>query len=214
MIAVFRDPVDTFSPIYSLLPIGSERFVAGGARHTIIKIFDLSIPGDKLYHAADLDPCSLKTQSSLKQPQEAKQLACCEYLQKANNMRRGWNVFLKTPYPSPHRDSPVYSLSRPSQCSPSFFAGVENNVIQLDMISIIDQHPDPLFQNGPAKRYDQRDVRRKWDLNESSIALPMYEHDDGPVELLKQREDVRFPNSPARPGLDERWVSTAMHRSI
>ena len=214
MIAVFRDPVDTFSPIYSLLPIGSERFVAGGARHTIIKIFDLRIPGGRLYHAADLDPCSMKTQSSSKQPQEAKQFACCEYLYKAKHMRRGWNVFLNPPSQNRHRDSPVYSLSRPSQCSPSFFAGVENNIIQLDMVSIMDQHPDPLFKIGPARRHDQCDVRRKWDLNESSISLPMYEHDDGPVELLKQQEDVRYSNSPARPGLDERWVSSAMHRSI
>lgn len=37
------------SAIYSLLPLGRERFVAGASRYAMIKIFDLRMPGGKVY---------------------------------------------------------------------------------------------------------------------------------------------------------------------
>lgn len=172
--AVFRDPVDTFSPVYSLLPIGTERFVAGGARHSILKVFDLRMPGGKLYHAS-------------------------------KHKRRDWNVFLRPKDNHSRRvtESPVYALSRPSQCSPTFFAGVESTVLQFDMVSIMDEYPDPLFKHGHAKTGDKHDVKRKWDPHGNVLCLPMYEHDTGPVTLIKQRQ-VEYTQGSIE-GWDERW---------
>ena len=172
--AVFRDPVDTFSPIYSLLSIGTERFVAGGARHSIIKVFDLRMPGGKHYY-------------------------------EAKPGHRGWNVFLR-PKETPSRrvtESPVYALSRTSQCSPTFFAGVESTVLQIDMVSVMDNHPDPLFKHGQTRIGGRYDISRKWDPQGKVLCLPMYEHDTGPVNLMKQRKVEHTRGSIE--GWDERW---------
>lgn len=205
--AVFRDPVDTFSPIYSLLPIGTERFVAGGARHSIIKIFDTRMPGGKLYHVADLDPCSRERLSLPKRLASTKHYGCCVYHYEAKHCRRGWNVFLNTQSNGSRRDSPVYALSRPSQHSPSFFAGIEGHILKFDMISIMDQHPDPVFKNGPVRTGERSDIRRKWNPQREVIPLPMYEHDTGPVSLLRQRADIEYSENSICPGWDERWSS-------
>ena len=205
--AVFRDPVDTFSPIYSLLPIGTERFVAGGARHSIIKVFDLRMPGGKLYHAADVNPCSPEKHKYLRQPKQKSLFECCNYHHEAKHKRCDWNVFLNMPFRRSRRDSPVYTLSRPSNCSPSFFAGIESHIVQLDIVSVLDQHPDSVFQNVPTKRNNRGDVRHKWDLQEEAISLPMYEHVTGPVKLLKQQPRLEYSERSIRQGWDERWSS-------
>ena len=118
--------MDTFSPIYSLLPIGTERFVAGGARHSIIKVFDLRMPGGKLYHAANLESCSGASENGFWDFKSVKRMSCCEHHYKSKSRRHGWNVFLRPKNNTSRHvgESPVYTLSRPSQCSPTFFAGV------------------------------------------------------------------------------------------
>ena len=209
-IATFRDPVDTFSPIYCLQPIGTERFLAGGARHSLIKVFDLRVPGGKLYHAVNANLCSPTDCDYLEQPnQRFSPPGRCNHHQRAKFDRRGWNVFLNLPSNRTRRDSPVYAVSRPSQCSPSFFAGVENGVVQLDIVSIMDKHPDPIFQKGPVPKGDRGDIRRRWDPNREAVAMPMYEHNNGPVNLLKQHAEVEFMEGSLRPGLDERWLSAS-----
>lgn len=204
---VFRDPVDTFSPIYSLLSVGTERFVAGGARHSIIKIFDLRMPGGKLYHAAGLASCSGASHNRSRKSKTEKWLSCSEYNWESRHRRRGWNVFLRPKDNTNRRvtDSPVYALSRPSQCSPTFFAGVESTVLQFDMVSIMDGHGDPLFKYGMAKTGDKHQVERKWDPQGDVLCLPMYEHDTGPVKLIKQRK-VEYTEGSIE-GWDERWKS-------
>ena len=203
--AVFRDPVDTFSPIYSLISIGSERFVAGGARHSIIKVFDLRMPGGKLYHQADLEPCSGASISRPRNIKSGKRLSCCKHHYDSKYRRRDWSVFLRPKDNASRRvtESPVYALSRPSQCSPTFFAGVESTVLQFDMVSIMDKYPDPLFKYGPAKTGGKHEVKRKWDPQDNVLCLPLYEHDAGPVNLIKQRKVGYIQGSIE--GWDERW---------
>ena len=204
MVAVFRDPVDTFSPIYSLLPIGTQRFVAGGARHSIIKVFDVRMPGEKAYAAANPVRCLAESENSQYRSEQKPQTDCCNYHHKVQYSHRGWNAFLHTPSQGPRYDSPIYSLSRPSQCSPSMFAGFENTVVQIDLVSIMDQHPDPLFDCGPPRRNDRGDVRRKWDPYGEILSLPMYEHDTGSINLLKQKDVGCFEGS-IGDGWDVRW---------
>lgn len=209
---MFRDPVDTFSPIYSLLPIGTERFVAGGARHSIIKIFDLRMPGGKLYHAADLEPCSDASHNRPRNFKSGKWLSCCEHHNSSRCRPSGWNVFLRPRENTNRRisESPVYALSRPSQCSPTFFAGLESTVLQFDMVSIMDRYADPLYKYGIAKTADKHEIERRWDPHGDVLCLPMYEHDTGPVKLIKQRK-VEYAEGSIE-GWDERWQHEE-HRS-
>ncbi|SLM35962.1 WD40/YVTN repeat-like-containing domain [Lasallia pustulata] len=88
--ALYADPIDGASPIYSLLALGRERFIAGGARHSILKIFDLRMPGGKAYYAADLEACSPPTHSNA---------LCCDYHYQGRYDRRDWNIFLHPPGP-------------------------------------------------------------------------------------------------------------------
>lgn len=164
------------------------------------------MPGGKLYHAANLESCSGASENGSWDFKSVKHLSRCEHHYKSKNRRHGWNVFLRPKNNTSHRhvaESPVYTLSRPSQCSPTFFAGVTSTVLQFDMVSIMDKYPDPLFQYGQAKTMDKHDVKRKWDPHGDVLSLPMYEHDTGPVSLIKQRK-VEYIQG-AIEGWDERW---------
>lgn len=162
-----------------------------------------------MYHAAEVDPCAPgKYDPSKKKPKQRNLIECCGYHHEAKYNRRDWNVFLDVPARRRRPDSPVYALSRPSQCSPRFFAGVENSILQLDVVSIMDQYPDPLFKHGPAKRNDRGDVPRKWDPYGDAIPMPMYEHTFGAVNLSKQKAEVEYAEPSIDPGLDERWSTS------
>ncbi|KAL9124647.1 MAG: hypothetical protein Q9217_006043 [Psora testacea] len=178
----FQDPVD-FSSIYSLLPFGRERFVAGGALHALIKVFDLRMPGERMYYAIDARTCGHEP--------------------------KGWNVFLGKRCVSNTRssrniESPVYSLSKPSECSPTFFAGIEGRVLKVDLVSIMDKHPDPVYGGMPSTGYRANDIHRKWNPLDRILSLPMYEHNDGPVKLRVQREVGLYKGT--FHGWDERWT--------
>ena len=203
MMSIYRDPVDTFSPIYSLLPIGTERFVAGGARHSILKIFDLRIPGTRPYHAATLGPLTSQGDGVQTQSPSKANLSRPDYRHSVEKQRRGWNIFIKLNRRT-SRESPVYSLSRPSQNSTSFFAGIENNVVQFDMTSILDRHPDPIYQRPPGLRPNYNFTQSIWDPHRENIPMSVYEHDTGPVQLISQ-QTLYSPHGFPRAGWDERW---------
>lgn len=184
--AAFEDPVD-FSPIYSLISFGHERFIAGGASNSLIKVFDLRLPGSKRYYATGLQSCS-------------------------DEATHGWNVFLGRSVNSGRRgrfesaDSPVYSLSRSSELSPTFFAGIENRVLQIDLLSIMDKYPDPLhdpFPKNTIKTHNSKDI----------CDLPMYEHPRGneSVKLRIQRQIGRYQG--LLDGWDERWTTAEEGRA-
>ncbi len=206
--ASFTDLVDTFSAIYSIIPFGQERFVAGGARHSILKVFDLRMPGGKLYHAAKLDPCSSTiSPSHPKAAPPTPKSTCCNYHYKALN-HLDWNIFLRLQSNkniNQVSDSPVYSLSSPSPFSPSWYAGVEDNVLQVDMISMMDQHPDPVFKYGPTETGNKDlDVIQKWNPQQDALCLPAYEQKPGGnVPLVKQQRVGKVCG--IREDWDERW---------
>ena len=216
-VAHFQDPVDTLSPIYSLLAISSERFVAGGGRHSILKVFDLRSTGGRMYHVIGENSGFTERQNISNQSSSQSQRP--EHIQVPKSMKacRGWNIFLDMGSKlQRNRDSPTYSLSRPSQVSPSLYAGIESMIIQIDMVSIMDRHCDPIFDmsssvkaktSNAQHRYGD-DVQRRWDPQGDAASLPMYEHDDGPVNLLKQRR-VGCVEGVVE-GWDERW---SYHRS-
>lgn len=216
-VTVFTDLVDTFSPIYSLESFGRERFIAGGARHALLKIFDLRLPGGKLYHATDLDPCSSRSTRSRSGSfsHTERKADCCQYHYDARHNCTNTNIFIGD-YELGHRfsrqqTSPIYSLSSPSPCSPTFFVGIEQRILQIDAVSIMDRHPDPIFRNGPKQGANQDShLRMKWNPHLDVISLTSYEQKHGSVDLNVQQRvgDIRGSGV----GIDERWQSR-LHRS-
>lgn len=123
-----------------------------------------------------------------------------------------WNVFLAD---RDHRTGPtwrtiresfssVYSLSCPSLLSPTFYAGIEGNVVQVDLTATDDRFPDPILQLAPrprGKKYPE--ALRKKHYDSDVICLAMYEQVKGPVKL---RQQVGLEQSGDHiPGWDVRW---------
>lgn len=200
--ALFMDPVDN-SAIYSLLPFGRERFAAGASRHAMIKIFDLRMPGGKMYHASNLVPCD--TWSPLKSTNiEACQphRQCCDYHFQAKEIRSNYNLYLRT-----RSDSPVYSLSSPSPFSPTFYAGIEGAVAQFDVLSALDPYPDTLFTNKrKTSVYNQFDPMSRWDPGLMNLRL--YQQVMGKITMKTQRSLSQIMTKRNHEkGWDERWDS-------
>ena len=198
-VAIFRDPVDV-SPIYSLLPLVNEQFVAGGGRHSIMKVFDLRMPGSELYSSTS-NRHSTTTRRGMGNPKRPRD---------QEKSRFNWNTFLPIASKSFSRstnDSSVYALSRPSHCSPTLYAGLQSTIVQIDIVSIMDQHPDTIFDYEPAKTGNRLDVKAKWDPEGKVSCLPMYEHTDGAVTLMRQQPVDYYAQSKIE-GWDERWQRT------
>lgn len=115
--------------------------------------------------------------------------------------------------------SPVYSLSSPSLYSPTFFAGVEGHVIQVDVADAYDRFPDPIYKYGPESTGKRdRDATRKWDPESNIMCVNAYQHVHTNIEMMHQtRIGERKPGDqmpglrrgevPLPPGWDERWYS-------
>jgi len=228
---VYWDSTDD-SAVYSLTTLGRERLVAGTSRHSVLKFFDLRVSGGRAYHYADISAASSPTgtaararKSSFSQPQHA------------GPSRAGWNLFLNPRNTNPRlsnrgdprggvrgwqrrsAESPIYALSSPSACSPTLYAGVENNVVQLDFVAMLDAHPDPIFKAGlvgqqQGKRHRPGlDVKKSWDPRGDVLNLAMYEQEslgsgggEGAMRLRVQRPVGRVSvGARALEGYDERW---------
>ncbi|KAI4282283.1 MAG: hypothetical protein L6R38_003052 [Xanthoria sp. 2 TBL-2021] len=112
--------------------------------------------------------------------------------------------------------SPVYSLSSPSLYSPTFFAGVEGHVIQVDVADAYDRFPDPIYKYGPESTGKRdRDATRKWDPESNIMCVNAYQHVHTNIEMMHQtRIGERKPGDqmpglrrgevPLPPGWDER----------
>ena len=203
VVARFEDNVDT-SAIYSLMTYGQERFVAGAAFGSHLKIFDLRISGARRYYSHSFDPESQSAKASQKVQLDS---AASNKTQRSTNDAKDWNLYLIKSGPRNRGDSPVYSLSKPSEYSPTFFAGLENTLCQVDLVSIMDKYPDPVYGKMPKTGNTDQDIKIKWTSRRQNLRLPGYEHPasthDG-VKLRKQRP-VGFYEG-IYSGLDERWA--------
>lgn len=124
-VAEFFDPIDN-SKIYSLLPIGRERIIAGGARHSLLKVFDIRMPGGRAYSSPLHHPSFDANNSS-------------------DERTHGWATYLHSSTGNrytPHRntrnavirESPVYSLASGSPGGGEVLAGVEGGVWEFDFV--------------------------------------------------------------------------------
>ena len=204
--ALFMDEVDN-SSIYSLLPFGQERFVAGASRYAMIKVFDLRMPGGRVYYTSNLDACgpdSSRGNASTEVCQPHR--PCSDYHSQADKTCSNYNIYLGSRRSAYRSDSPVYSLSSPSQFSPTFYAGIENAVAQFDTVSVLDPHPDTIFtHNRGSTANGQSDVTGRWDPGLSAMNLRLYEQ-TGNFNLKTQQPLSKLSaGAPHEIGWDERW---------
>ncbi|KZF24938.1 hypothetical protein L228DRAFT_258437 [Xylona heveae TC161] len=232
-VAKYQDPIDDSSAVYSLQTIGLERFIVGAARHGILKVFDLRMSGGKSYFSTSVDACNAHQSSrNPPTPAPADSGICCDWHYETQHDRRDWSVFLNPRGPAFYRqgsrrsaESPIYSLSSPSPSSPALYAGVENNVVQLDFVSIMDRAQDPVFQYGggsapgsivppathashgsskPRFVSEETNVINKWDPSGDVLRLALYEQ--VPMSAMRLRVQASVGACSSREaGWDERW---------
>ena len=222
--AEFVDIIDN-SAIYSLLAFGRERFVAGASKHKLLKVFDLRMSGGKAYHYINAIPDAASHTPN--RPISSSKAQKVSYSNQPHRVgpkhpRNDYSLFLeplgeRSVYHRRHAredDSPVYSLSAPSPSSPNFYAGVENAVVQMDVVSTLDRHPDPVYSTGLRNNGRPSTAIPKWDPNQDAINLRLYERTAGDLNMkiqvapgskatryavneLGEKDDTRY--------WDERW---------
>jgi hypothetical protein len=118
--AAFTDPLDANSKIYSLLPIGRERFLVGGARHNLFKIFDIRMPGGRVYSSPASDVAI---------NQDASPAGWATYMSHTPNAAGFGHR-----HRAAERESPVYSLAKGDPGGGTVFAGVEGALWEFDFL--------------------------------------------------------------------------------
>ncbi|KAI9741287.1 MAG: hypothetical protein M1834_003004 [Cirrosporium novae-zelandiae] len=186
-VSEWSDPVDS-SPVYSLLILNRERFLAGSGRHSLLKIFDLRMPEDNVY--------------SYKNARPHPKISFAKTTHKPQTSTKDWNAFIHSSistsqsHLSRHElQSPIYSLSSPSPHSPTIYAGTEDFVTQIDVRSTIEKHPDPIFKYGEPGWYRQPDL----------ISLAAYEQGSNILRQQYAPGTLSF----SMDEWDERWARPA-----
>ncbi|KAK8069427.1 hypothetical protein PG994_006043 [Apiospora phragmitis] len=141
---IFQDNFEIMTPSGALLAYGTERFIAGNARSNTVKIFDFR--WNKSYlHTASL-PCSSETPypsprpPTLTTPPSYPERGCCDHLP-GHECR--WHALSKDSYYRPNytvylpmvmtRSTPVYSLAKPSDTSPTLYAGLAGELVEVNL---------------------------------------------------------------------------------
>ncbi|KAK8084708.1 hypothetical protein PG997_005979 [Apiospora hydei] len=141
---IFQDNFEVMTPSGALLAYGTERFIAGNARSNTIKIFDFR--WNKSYqHTASL-PCSSETPypsprpPTLVNPPSYPERGCCDHL---TGKECKWHALSKANYYRPNstvylplinaRSSPVYSLAKSSDTSPTLYAGLAGELVEMNL---------------------------------------------------------------------------------
>jgi WD40 repeat protein len=179
----YFDPTDD-GAIYSLLTLGRERLLAGTSRHSMIKFFDLRVSGGRAYwYDDDARPRRLRD-DKLGWNLYLSDRPSAGPVSRGGRPRRGWGNSYRT------RESPVYSLCAPSPASQSVYAGIENEVVQMD---ILESDDVPYHASH----------KHKW------LNLAMYEQSPGgsiPLRVQRPFSAAQDGRSPA--GYDSRWIDS------
>lgn len=199
----FSDPVDD-GQIFSVLPIGQERFLAGSHQNGCLKTFDMRLDG-RVYDYTSAIPNSHESSSSgLSRARRSSGRDINIFLavttqrgappSRPLHLQRGARA-------STYRGS-LYSLSSPSPSSPTVYVGIENHVVQLDFINSDD------LQNNRGGIRDHLDDRHV--LNLSCYERPRLGHEStDPVLLRKQTWQKDLSKTPegnnVEAGWDECW---------
>lgn len=199
----FSDPVDD-GQIFSLLPVGQERFFAGSHQNACLKMFDMRM-GSQVY-----DRIKISAAPQASPPRSSENV-------RQTHTTRGMNIFLALtvnrgaqpwqPLPGrqnnarlPRYRGSVYSLSSPSASSRILYAGIENHVIQFDFLNTDDWLTN---RGGIHGELDDRRV-----LNLSCYERPRQGYESTDTVLLRKQADLDdglAAKGSIESGWDERW---------
>jgi hypothetical protein len=152
--AAFTDPLDANSKIYSLLPIGRERFLVGGARHSLFKIFDIRMPGGRVYSAPS-SKFSFESGGSA-----------------------GWATYMSHAptasgfghrHRAQDRESPVYSLAKSDPGGGTVFAGVEGSLWEFDFLGDSGKKADCRRERKECVMYEFEERTRLWKQGDEEL---------------------------------------------
>lgn len=179
--ATYADPIDVQTPIYSLCPLGRQRFIVGGGRHCLLKIFDLRMGGARVYDY--LGDCNPPAPSTF--PESP-----------------GWATYLSPPV---HRrtytntadwESPVYSLALAAS-GRTVFAGTQGRVWELGFDAVAAEEKE--------KEEEEEDQVRKG----GGARLTMYEF-GWTGTMYRQGAESAMGTAGLEGGrMDGRWCATA-----
>lgn len=203
----YSDAVDD-GQIFSILPIGQERFLAGSHQNACLKIFDMRMNARVYDHS-----CLTRARSQGDHRAEGFER---RHAPKRPQIR-DINVFLALtvhrvaqpwqPLPGMHNNArlpryrgSIYSLSSPSPSSSTVYAGIQNHVIQLDFVNTDDCF---LKRSGAHTILDQRPI-----LDVSCYQRPREGRESTDTVLLRKQAEWKqcwHSRNEAEDGWDERW---------
>lgn len=199
----YTDAVDD-GQIFSILPVGQERFLAGSHQNACLKIFDMRMNA-RVYDHNCLTHGNHRTGKSERQNGSHR-----PYIQDVNvflaltihRVSQPWQ-----PLPGLHNSArlpryrgSIYSLSSPSPSSSTVYAGIQNHVIQLDFVNTDDCF---LKRGGAHKVLDQRPI-----LDVSCYERPREGYESTDTVLLRKQAEWKqcwHTRTEAEAGWDERW---------
>ncbi|KAL8653272.1 MAG: hypothetical protein Q9210_002199 [Variospora velana] len=174
-VASWTDLVDQFSSIYSLLPVRLGRFLVGGSNHALLKVFDMREVNGTGYSYDRQDHALHHTQFDVVGDPSANE---------SGHGSGDWNVFLSDrgpdadslPNAQRRSNTPVYSLSSPNSAWPTIYAGLEGQVVQLELTSVYDRFPDPIYKVGSKHAREgslyHKEAAHRWDPGHEIVYLP------------------------------------------
>lgn len=207
-VRAYSDPVDD-GQIFSLLPVGQERFLAGSHQNACLKVFDMRMEG-QVYDYRNAAGHATTAPNIKSHP-----LGSSTMPRPPPRSNRGMNIFLALtvhraaqpwqPLPGRHQSArlpryrgSIYSLSSPSPSSRTVYAGIENHVIQLDFLNTDDWAAN---RSGIRDQLDDRPV-----LNLSCYERPRKGRESTDTVLLRKQADLdKCARNNAEAGWDERW---------
>ncbi|OAQ98368.1 hypothetical protein LLEC1_01164 [Akanthomyces lecanii] len=153
---IYQDHFELTTPTGPLLADGTQRFIAGSARTSVIKIFDYR--WTRSYYYTDAMPCSDTPLGPAPRPltwkalpQSTQRERCCymlgkecarHMLAKADYYRPNCNIYLPNIY---QNASPVYSLARASSTSPNIYAGLSGELVTMSLRDQVAAEKETLF---------------------------------------------------------------------
>ncbi|KAI0965313.1 hypothetical protein F4678DRAFT_453090 [Xylaria arbuscula] len=144
---VYQDNFEVATPINALISHGLERFVAGSAYSHMLKVFDFR--WTRGYYHTDALPCSSRSPyptprppTIVDEPQYHNDQPVCNHmlarpcrwhaLSRHDFYRPNCNIYL--PFRN-YASSPIYSLAKPSDVSPTIYAGLSGLLVEFTLKS-------------------------------------------------------------------------------
>ncbi|KAI0021808.1 hypothetical protein F4780DRAFT_736718 [Xylariomycetidae sp. FL0641] len=164
---IFQDNFEVTTPLNALVSHGVERFLAGSAHSHMLKVFDFRWP--KGYYHTEALPCGNdrpypmpRPPTIVPEPVFKDNRTKCDYvgghscrwhaLSRHDFYRPNCNVYL--PFKN-YASSPIYSLAKPSDTSPTIFAGLSGMLVEVTLKSGVSQVPptssEPLYSRQKGK---------------------------------------------------------------